>query len=40
VLDDKLALLHLGRVKDVIDELEQAPSRGLDDGDGLNGLFN
>ena len=38
MLDHKLALLHLGSVEDVIDQLEETAARGLDDGNGLDGL--
>ena len=38
VLDDQDALLHLGGVEDVVDELKQALARQLNGGDGLNGL--
>ena len=38
VLDDQLALLHLGGVEDVVDELEQPPPGRFDDADGLDGL--
>ena len=38
MLDDQDSLLHLGRVEDVVDELQKALPRQLDGGDRLDGL--
>ena len=34
MLDDKAALLHLGSVEDIVDELQEPLTRHLDRGDG------